>query len=147
MTTIRFLADWTHVVDGSIERGKPLTIEYAHERAQHKHGGRGGSAPLWSVDAHVKFLPTGELREGPVVTLHPPDPERASFIAGRLDASLYSVPFEISVPPRTTEVQVWFSNHCYQSPTWWDSNYGQNFCFAVSGRRKAGTRRKKATHE
>jgi hypothetical protein len=145
-STISFLADWSERVEGRIQRGQPLVIEYAHERARCRHPGRGYSDAAWGVEVHIRFFPGGEKCEGTVIGPwhgrgsynEAPGPRPGSVSLASLGApfskGIYSAPYEVTVPLDATAVDMCFFNWTGYEGTSssWDSNYGQNYRFEIT---------------
>jgi hypothetical protein len=94
-------------LDGIVKTGGRLRIEYSTERVACRRERLG--VPVWRLDAYVRFGPAGQLY--------------------RAEGTSFSVP----VPPDATSVQLWFHNSNLMMCSAWDSRFGQNYEFPVSG--------------
>jgi hypothetical protein len=122
MATIRFLADWSDVIEGPLQRDNPLVIDYAPERAQILMEGTGEAYGV--VTAYVKFQPGGETHEGLVVA-----PRYVLQHAGL--TGMGAVSLELQVPSTATDVEVWFQSHNKYGSISSDPRHGQNYRFKV----------------
>ncbi len=115
---VQFTAGWRQNVQGELTAGGVVTINYDPARAQANHSQNGN--PAWGVQAFVKLVPSGQVIEQPVV-----DFEGSKTAKAR--------PATIELTPGTTEIQVWFKNWTGgdNQREQWDSNYGNNYRFAV----------------
>jgi Family of unknown function (DUF6209) len=107
---------------GRIRPGGLLAVEYDPARLT-----QGGNAPISSTDilCHVRFQPAGQTHSesvlehtGPLVSAS--GPPRPALL-------------EVAVPAGTTEVELWFERREPAGISAWDSRYGQNYTFDVSG--------------
>lgn len=105
--TLRFLPDWQQVQDGEIVAGGSLAIEYTAERTLQVFADPGGVTPA-NVEAHLLFEPGGQHLMGSVAAA-----------------------FEVPVPEDARRVAVWFQATDRDRTTAWDSQYGENYQFAV----------------
>ncbi|MFO0709322.1 MAG: DUF6209 family protein [Sandaracinus sp.] len=111
--TLRFDADWTSRVEGSLVEGGIAHLAYDASRASCTTS-RGG-APLWSVTAYYR------IAGGEVHTLH---------AAGHAPApSLVGLPIELTQPG---ELELWFENVDATGCHAWDSAFGANYRFTVA---------------
>ena len=126
--TLRFLSDWQELVHGSINRGEPLSIEYDPARLpQCRQNWRG--AEVWDIEAFVRFHPRGEIVRGGVLKPVREPPEFGMVVG------LEPAPLQVPVPSDATQIELWFHNF-YQTSSRcdaWDSRFGQNYWFEVSG--------------
>jgi len=107
---------------GSIRPGGLLLVEYDPARLT-----SGGNAPTSSTEilCHVRFQPVGQTHSESILEHHAP-------VMGA-GVSPYPAPLEVPVPVGTTEVELWFERRGPAGTTAWDSRYGQNYTFDVSG--------------
>jgi hypothetical protein len=113
-TTIRFLPDWREEATGDVRAGGRLRVEYALERLP--GDGPARASRQQGIVAEVRFGPGGQHHTGRVT----------------------SGKFEIPVPDDANEVMIWF----YRTDggaTSWDSRFGENYRFPISGGAKART--------
>jgi hypothetical protein len=111
--TLRFEADWTSRLEGSLVEGGIARLAYDPARATCT-ASRGG-APLWSVTAHYR------IAGGEVHTLH---------AAGHAPApSLVGLPIELTSPG---ELELWFENGDATGCHTWDSAFGANYRFTIA---------------
>ena len=87
----------------------------------------GGNAPTASTEilCHVRFQPVGQTHTESVL-------EYAGPVAGA-GGSPRPALLEVQVPMGTTEVELWFERRGPAGTSAWDSRYGQNYTFDVSG--------------
>jgi hypothetical protein len=145
MATIRFLADWSHVVEGTIEPGNMIVVYYAPERARLRPIFRGSEA--WDFRGTGHFLPGGEIESGYVVRYTSSDEQlnwsenegslqqtsrRSSPHPPGFSHSPVAVPWKLKVPAEASHVEMWFENTDVYRSSWWDSRYGQNYRFEVT---------------
>jgi hypothetical protein len=117
--TIRFLSDWREEVTGDVRAGGRLRVEYAAERLP-GGGTRTTAKTAQDVVAEVRFGPGGQHHTGRVT-------------GGK---------FEVDVPADANEVMIWFYR-TDGAATSWDSRFGENYRFSVSG--AAGQARPRTT--
>jgi hypothetical protein len=108
LARLRFEPDWRETLEGEIEAGGRLVIEYAAERRHQLFGGRMAG----EVVAYVLFAPGGERPSGPVG----------------------SGPLVLEVPAGATEVALWFGATDHAGREVWDSRWGQNHRYRVAPR-------------
>jgi hypothetical protein len=120
---LRFARDYTQTLEGRLNPGGQLTIEYDPARAKLTHSLNG--FPAWGVQAFVRLVPGGEVVEGAAVVF------QSSF--GRPAKRPLPRPVVVPIPDDATEVQVWFRNWtgADRPAEFWDSNFGQNYRFPV----------------
>lgn len=108
---------------GRILPGGRLVVEYDPARLL-----EGGKAPTSSTEilCHVRFQPAGETHSQSVL-------EHADPVVGAIGPPWLAL-LEVSVPVGTTEVELWFEKRGPAGASAWDSRYGQNYTFDVSGR-------------
>jgi hypothetical protein len=106
-----------------LQRGA-LEVRYAIERLPTCRGTHNGF-PAWDLIAHARFLPGGEMAQGSVRSFN--------TIHGNPYGPGYSSPTSFTVPASATSVQLWFENVGLVNCRVWDSNFGANYTFAVSG--------------
>jgi hypothetical protein len=117
--TIRFLSDWREEVSGAVCPGGRLRVEYAAERLP---GDGGAPAKNQGVVAEVRFVPGGQHHTGRVT-------------GGK---------FEVAVPADASEVMIWFYR-TDRGGTSWDSRFGENYRFPISGGATDGQARARTT--
>jgi hypothetical protein len=111
--TIDFKGDYRIVQRGALVRGGHVTINYDLSRLTSCRGTHNGFR-FWSMEASIRFLPSGLVSTGTVV-------------AGQGEA----FPFEADIPDGTQSAELWFHNQVPGSCDAWDSNYGRNYQFPV----------------
>jgi len=107
---------------GRIRPGGRLVVEYDPTRLS-----QGGSAPTSSTDilGHVRFQPLGQTHSESVL-------EHEAPVVGAIGSPRPAL-LELPVPVGTTEVELWFERREPAGISAWDSRYGQNYTFDVSG--------------
>jgi hypothetical protein len=125
--TLRFLAGWREVLEGSIKPGGRLIIEYDPNRLPHCrlqwHG-----AQVWDIRVTIVFHPSGQTCSGSVL-----EEIRQPPISGAV-VDLRPKAFVVTVPTDATSVEMWFHNSYRMSSNCdaWDSRFGQNYVYAVA---------------
>ncbi len=109
--TIRFEGNFEERVTGTIQKGRKARIVYDAARLTQCRGEQGGS-PFWAISGNYR-IGSGPVRTFPVAGLNA-DPQGATI---DLDAS--------------GELQVWFENTNRWGCHAFDSDFGQNYRFAV----------------
>jgi hypothetical protein len=107
---------------GRIRPGGRLVVEYDPARLT-----QGGSAPTSSTEilCDVRFQPVGQTHTESVL-------EHVGSVAAA-SGSPRSALLEVPVPLGTTVVELWFERRGPAGTSAWDSRYGQNYTFDVSG--------------
>jgi hypothetical protein len=113
-----FNVGYTTKQAGALVRGGHLTVNYAQERLTNCRATHNGYR-FWSLDANVKFQPSGLVSTGTLVASNGP--------------AVSSVPFDAEIPDGTTSAELWFHNYSPGECDAWDSNFGQNYHFSVGG--------------
>jgi hypothetical protein len=107
--TITFASNFTQTVTGVIVPGGSISIAYDSARTPTCRYFEGG-AVLWDVTAHVRFDPDEE----------------------EVDVSVRDAAATVTVPTDgATSVSIWFENTSAYGCDTFDSNYGNNYVFAV----------------
>ena len=109
MASLRFLANWSEEQDGDVRAGETLEIHYDPTRLPNCRSSRYGR-PAWSIVGFVRFHPG--LQE-----------QSAAVVPG---------PFEVTVPPDATRVEMWFKNTDQTGCVAWDSRYCQNYWWDIT---------------
>ncbi len=125
--TLRFLAGWAEEQRGAIVRGGQLVVEYDLNRLTNCQGFTKYGQPAWNTQAYVRFLPGGQLFQGPLV-------EHTYWTT----VSSRAIPFEVTVPADATGVELWFYHSGYGCTGVYDSDYGANYRFGVEAQPPAG---------
>ena len=115
--TLTFAGDFTQTQHGAIVAGGELAVEYDLGRlttCRDTHNG----ARFWSLDAYAQFQPSGQVVTGTVVASN--------------GTAWFPTPFVTHVPAGSTRVALWFRNASPPSCEGWDSNYGNNYTFAIA---------------
>lgn len=124
--SLNFTGAFTTTQRGLIVAGEPLTVNYELSRLTTCRGTHNGF-PAWDLRAFVRFQPSGTIVDGSVRAFDAPNgvPQ---------NAGAKNVPFDVQVPVGTTSLEVWFKNSSGAGSQCeaWDSNYGNNYVFAVS---------------
>jgi hypothetical protein len=127
--TIRFLRDWRHDQDGTLERGGRLKIEYDKARLPQCFTTWRG-AEFGEIIVYIRFHPRGEIINGSVLAPVRDGENTTGPIVGHIPA-----PFASPVPSDATTAEIWFhnfyqtANHCDA----WDSRFGENYWFEIGG--------------
>ena len=116
--TVTFTHDWEERADGTIRQGGLLRVDYAPERLRACRATYAGGR-TWNIFASYRFSPGGQ---SDTVALF-----EGNYFAGE-DGILQP---DIPVPADATGVELWFSNNDRAGCTAWDSNFGENYRFAV----------------
>jgi hypothetical protein len=104
---LRFDPDFQQHLDGEAKAGGRLRIDYAPDRVACRRERLG--VPIWSLETYIQFDPAGERY------------------------SAEGVSFSVPVPLDATSVEVWFRSSNLMGCSVWDSRYGQNYRFPVTG--------------
>jgi Family of unknown function (DUF6209) len=107
---------------GPIRPGGRLVVEYDPSRLTQ---GANAAAPSIDILCHARFKPVGQIHTESVLS-------QSSPVVGAI-GSTRARALEIPVPLGTTEVELWFERRGPGGDTAWDSRYGQNYTFDVSG--------------
>jgi hypothetical protein len=115
---VRFDSDWTETVEGELEPGGVLVVDYDWERLPDCRVIYRGF-PGWEILAHIRF-DTGDLVPAQSVT-------RPGSWA---DPTVRRVLAIFPIPEDAHHAELWFENGQYP-PTCrtWDSDYGRNYHF------------------
>lgn len=119
-----FAANFHTSQQGALVQGAPLSIFFDIDRlaaCRNTHNGH----PAWGTDAHVKFLPSGEVAKRSILEF--PAPQGTPINAP------VEVPAQFEIPMGTTAVEVWFRNWAGAGSTCesFDSNDSRNYRFEV----------------
>ena len=120
---LAFLSDWRELQQGEITAGGSLLVHYDPARFPVEDPTGVGSLSC-DIIGYARFLPGGELRRAALVGLgagNSPVPDDGSI----------SVAAEITVPPESEHVELWFQRTDAAGATEWDSRFGQNYRFGV----------------
>ncbi len=120
---IEFKGDWSELQHGPLVQGGTGVIEYDSSRLTQCRGSSGGHA-TWDITAAVRFQPGGQKVEQSVRTFDAPNgvPELTQ---------VRMLPFTFTVPAGAQSAEVWFVNTALSCAPGYDSNFGQNYRFAV----------------
>lgn len=108
----------------ALKAGGRFLLSYDPRRTPYT--GSANGVPAYGVTAYVQLQPSGKIIEKPAIAF-----EQTS---ARVLGQPYAAPVLIELPAGTTGVSVWFKQFSYgdRPPAeGWDSNYGQNYNFAV----------------
>lgn len=116
---VRFGADWSETVEGALEPGGVLVVDYAWERLPDCRVNYRGF-PSWEILAHIRF-DAGDPIPAQSVT-------RPGSWADRTVTRVLAV---FPIPEDAHHAELWFENGQYP-PTCrtWDSDYGNNYHFS-----------------
>jgi hypothetical protein len=118
--------EWTNTVNGTLSAGAEFELDYNGQRLQNCRGVEDGY-PAWQIAATVLQLPS-QQQSSYNLFVNPQLPE-----GGGIDYSqLVEVNPTVSLAGDTSSIQVWFENTDVDGCSAWDSNYGNNYSFAVS---------------
>lgn len=123
--SVSFKADFTQSATGELVAGGKLRLDYELARfSQLMHRGLERGAG-WGVKAFVLAQPGGKVQEKELV--------RFAAGAGAKEAAPQVEAHAFDLPAGTTSVQVWFKAWAADGkrPEAYDSNFGNNFTFAV----------------
>jgi hypothetical protein len=108
MTTLRFLSNWEHEIEGELRAGEPLQIEYDPARLPTCRSERYGR-PAWSIAGYVRFHPGADVQQ----------------------VGLASGSAQLDVPADAGKLELWFNNTDQTGCVAWDSRHGANYWFDV----------------
>jgi Family of unknown function (DUF6209) len=118
---LSFQTDWRQSQLGPIRQSELLTINYDPQRLPNCRGYHGG-IPAWDLFTTLRFSPSGETTSGLLLQHTGRD--------GVLDPPR-AIPFSLRVPADATGAEVWFHNTNVFGCSAFDSQFGQNYHFAV----------------
>jgi hypothetical protein len=116
--TLRFAGDWSETLTGRLTAGGTVNIDYALSRLPSCRQGYNGFA-TWDILAHSRF--DGGASTWVTVT-RPNGAERLPVLT------------PISIPAGARELEIWFSSSDRGGCRQYDSDFGANYRFAISGR-------------
>jgi len=111
--TITFGADYRVKIDGSLQKGKTVRVDYDANRLTQCRGDQNGH-PAWTITGYWK------IGDGPV----------RSFEAGGFSPSGGTQPPVLKLDA-SGDLQVWFQNTSLWGCSAYDSDFGKNYHFAV----------------
>ncbi|MBN1771673.1 MAG: hypothetical protein JXB32_10455, partial [Deltaproteobacteria bacterium] len=122
--TLWFDEWWNETLSGSLRQGGYLELRYDIDRLPHCRGTHNGY-PAWDLEAHVRFLPGGQLATGSV--------RRHVTVNGTPTNEAVDLPLAVRIPEDAWSVEIWFRNFsgAGSSCEAWDSNDGTNYRFEV----------------
>ena len=115
--TISFKKDYTENVSGSLLAGSPVRVQYDPDRLPDCHESSGGS-DRWGISGYAMF-DGGEPKAFAVTDIR--------------DGSTVPVTAEIEIPANTENMEIWFETTSATGCHAYDSNFGDNYSFAVDG--------------
>ncbi|AKV00718.1 hypothetical protein AKJ09_07381 [Labilithrix luteola] len=117
---VKFLSDFTTVVTGTPKAGKRLRVEYALDRLPQCRGEVGGGGPAWNI--------TGFYSENGAPA--------KTFEVTKLSSDGHDRVAKSALLPISSggDVAIWFQVTSSFGCSEYDSQYGQNYHFAVTGR-------------
>lgn len=128
-TPIVFDTAWNETPHGRLVEGGALAIDYDPARLPQCRASHNGN-PGWNITGFARFWPSGTQAQADIMA-------HAASSAGPPDyfSWIRTIPV-VSIPPGTTEVEMWFMNgSSFDRPcTAWDSNHSANYHFAVAPR-------------
>ena len=128
-TPIVFDTAWNETPQGRLVEGGALAIDYDPARLPQCRASHNGN-PGWNITGFARFLPSGTQAQADIMA-------HAASSSGPPDYSSWirTIPV-VSIPPGTTEVEMWFMNgSSFDRPcTAWDSNHSANYRFTVAPR-------------
>jgi uncharacterized protein YraI len=113
--TITFKADYTQKASGTLVAGSSVRVRYALDRLQDCRGTSGGS-DQWGVSGYAKFDDGTETTFG-----------LSNLVGGKTTA----VDAELQIPAGASSVDLWFSINNRWGCSSYDSDYGNNYSFAI----------------
>jgi hypothetical protein len=114
--TIHFAADWSETVDGTVERGSPVIIDFDLDRTPSCRQTYNG-LPTWEVLAEYRF-DGGSVHQTPVTSV--------SNQSSRAEAAAI-----IGIPEEARELEIWFKNTDRAGCVLYDSNFSRNYRFSL----------------
>jgi|HubBroStandDraft_2_1064218.scaffolds.fasta_scaffold84058_1 hypothetical protein len=118
--TITFGTGWSQSMSGSLNAGGKLVVDYDLGRMPQCEGVTTDGVSAWNTQAYAYFLPGGELLQGTVKGPY-----------DSVNNAWQSQVFETDIPYDATRVALWFETSGDGCATGWDSDYGQNYDYAV----------------
>jgi hypothetical protein len=118
---VNFQTNWRQTQVGFVRQGELLSIHYDPERLTACRGYHDGM-PAWDLFGTVRFLPSGETARGNLI--------QHTGVRGVIDPPK-SVPLNIRVPADATQAEMWFQNTSMFGCSAFDSQFGNNYHFAV----------------
>jgi Family of unknown function (DUF6209) len=107
--TLQFAVGWQQQQRGALVAGGSVEVDYTPDRLGSCRGDG------FALDGFVQFAPGGAIVSASVV-----------------DGSAAAVPWILSIPAGTTSAAFWFHNRDASGCEGWDSNFGNNWTFAVT---------------
>ena len=117
--TLTFRTGFTQEQRGALVPGGELIVDYDLYRLPGCLQSTYNGVPAWETLAFVRFLPGGQLVQGPL--------RDAQDASGAWRHKL----LRTNVPLDATEAQLWFLNSGETCVASWDSNFGDNYRFAI----------------
>jgi hypothetical protein len=118
--TATFATGWQNASTGTLVPAGKLDVAYDIYRMPSALGCSTDGVNAFATTGFVEFQPSGTTQ--------------SELLSGPLDATTSrfdSLPLEFDVPPGTTSAALWFLASSDCTGDQWDSNYGQNYPFAV----------------
>lgn len=115
---LAFRTDWREDQQGALTAGGSVVLRYEPARLAAERAVEGVS-PVAEVVGYARFLPGGRIDRTPLRHQAAGD---APFEA------------ELPIPAEAREVELWFEGTDAAGATRWDSRFGANYRFGVSGR-------------
>lgn len=119
--TVTFDPGYTQATSGALVQGGKLVVNYDLSRLPQCEGVTTDGVQAWATTASAYFLPGKQVL--------------SAAINGPYDATLgrwTSLTFERDIPTDAAQVQLWFETSGDGCPTGWDSDYGQNWDYAIT---------------
>ncbi len=108
---ITFTQDWQAKVQGVLRPGGRFTVRYDASRLPEERSTYNGQ-PTWNIFAFASFSGAPAVRE----TLKTPGGPNL-------------MTQEFAIPADARDITMWFMNTGRSGQEFWDSHYGQNYCF------------------
>jgi Family of unknown function (DUF6209) len=118
--TISFQTGWTQSMSGALNGGGKLVVDYDLGRMPQCEGVTTDGVSAWNTQAYAYFQPGGELLQGSVKGFY-----------DSVTSSWESQTFATDIPYEATSVAIWFETSGDGCATTWDSDYGQNYNYAI----------------
>jgi len=117
--TVIFRGDFKQEQRGALIPGGELLVDYELYRLPGCFSSTYNGVPAWETTAYVRFLPSGTLVQAAL--------RDGQDATGAWHHKL----LRASIPLDATEAQLWFLNSGAHCSSAWDSNFGDNYRFAV----------------
>ena len=119
--SVVFASGWTQTAQGNFTPGGKLDVTYDLNRMPQCFNASTDGVAAWNTEAYELFTPGNQLIQRSVRGTRDP--------ATQVWQSLL---FENDIPNDATSVALWFETSGDGCTTSWDSDYGQNYNFAIT---------------